>query len=295
MAICLDDVDRPYYRVDLNDCADRTVGSRHPRSIQGIEVRYVAGSKKEAFRPPRLGRRRTDGERSLVCGQDIQNRNRAGWKVGEGGSAGATLGCFVETSTGEVGFLSTNAGIAALNEAMKGDEICRLDVDDDDCDLVIGTLLDFVRVHALPKSSLGVDRDPINHLSIALGVLKPGYNYYANFIPGSALPRVRGEGYPKVGDVVYKFTQELRISRGEIVGIEQCIFIPLGGNMYRFDGVFEIKPDDGSDFDDDGLSGTLVVREGGDALGMVIGVDRTTRNVMRPFPFGGRSMRCAAS
>jgi hypothetical protein len=199
--------------------------------------------------------------------------------IGEGGSAGATLGCFVETSTGEVGFLSTNAGIAALNEAKRGDEICRLDVEDDDPDRVIGTLRDFVPVVALPEKSLGVDRDPINHVSIALGVLKPGYKYYANFIPGSRLPRVRGVGCPKVGDVVYKFTHEPSISRGRIVAIEQCIFIPLGGKMYRFDGVFEIQRDDGSDFDDDGLSGTLVVREGGDALGMIIGVDRTTRNV----------------
>lgn len=206
----------------------------------------------------------------LSPGVGLQNRDE------HGRPAVGTLGCFVQPHWADRPALLTSAvGLRGSGRLRNGDRIVREHGGPLGPDHVIA---DIQRLHlptpSSPRASLAAGNSVMNEYEGAVAVLRPGLEFDRGF--GTRFPELPRllpppEYAPEalLGARVFKVGRS-GVTWGTINVVETTTQVQGADEQYWYDGLFGIAGNGGLPFCERGDNGSLVVREDGAVLGMLV-------------------------
>ena len=215
--------------------------------------------------------------RPYACGLQIENWDddeRKGHHAG-GYLVVGTLGCFARAG-GRVLLVSNNHVVAGENAGKKGQDrvvqpgaIALAAAD------VAGTLDDFEPIVASPAGATPASgKVKYNAMDAGVAALAKGAVWGQAFLPQRQVS-ITGKATPKVGDAVFKVGRTTGLTRGRIVSVSDTVGpIPydLPGAASApcwFAGSFTVEGDGGATFSDHGDSGSAIVTQTGEVVGLL--------------------------
>jgi len=215
--------------------------------------------------------------RPLVCGLQIENWDddeRKGHHAG-GYLVVGTLGCFARAGA-RVLLLSNNHVVAGENAGKKGEDrilqpgALALAAAD-----LAGTLDDFEPVVASPVGATPAGgKVKYNAMDAAVAALAKTAAWEQACLPQRKVS-ITGAATPKVGDAVLKVGRTTGLTRGRIVSVSDTVGpiaydLPGAGSApCWFAGSFTVEGDGGATFSDHGDSGSAVVKQTGEVVGLL--------------------------
>jgi hypothetical protein len=190
-----------------------------------------------------------------------------------------TLGCFVRTGGGRIGFLTASHNLeAGPDKLMAGATIIQSDSIEMSQTRAVGTVRRFVSVQGSPPASSPSQGVVYNTMDVAIADLDAAVEYLPDFPKHYGLPPLGGIATPSHGDEVFKVGGRTGLTRGRIVSVDSVVVLSQYGTEFWMRSVIVIEGMGGRRFGFDGDSGSILARVEGDralAVGMLIGSDRT--------------------
>jgi hypothetical protein len=193
-----------------------------------------------------------------------QKRNRPirpGCSIGHIKITAGTLGCFVVDAGSVLQILSNNHVLANENRAKRGDSIIQAGAFDGGSDPAdrVGSLLHFIR---LKKSAP-------NLVDCAIAAIADGTEYDGKIKGLGAIQGVFA-GLIRNGLTVHKLGRTTGLTRGRITAFElDNVVVNYDLGNLRFDNQIEIEGAGKKSFSDGGDSGSLIVTDDVEALGLL--------------------------
>jgi hypothetical protein len=212
--------------------------------------------------------------RHLVCGLQVQNYDddlREG-TISQGYFIIGSLGCFVRLPSGEEAILSNNHVLAGENRGQRGND--RILQPGDSAFLQpqhIATLHDFVNLTASGHGATpALGNAVLNDLDVAVATLEPGLQYIQGFLSSRNLPQLLAPASPQVGDHVFKVGRTSGLQYGEVVDVGTTVG-PVGYDLGDcwFRQSFTVEGVNGTQFSDQGDSGSAILRTNGEIVGLL--------------------------
>jgi hypothetical protein len=211
--------------------------------------------------------------RGLVCGLQIQNYDddvREG-TIAKGYIVIGTLGCFVRLSGADIAIVSNNHVVAGQNRGVKGtDRILQPGgsvVGSDE----VAVLTDFVALNSSrPGASPAFGTAVLNDVDAGVATLSKGMVYTQSYLPSRGLIAPSGTAIPSVGDKVFKVGRTTGLTRGTITDVATTVG-PIGYDFGPcwFRRSLTIEGDGGTMFSDHGDSGSAIVKDTGEVVGLL--------------------------
>jgi hypothetical protein len=195
--------------------------------------------------------------------QERQRPLLIGSSIGHVRITAGTLGCFVKAGT-DAGprILSNNHVLADENSGSPGDEIIQpghFDGGSAPAD-VVGTLDTFVPL----------DMAGINRVDAALAKLAPGIAFDKTTLTGFGQVKGLADEIHDIGGAVAKVGRTTGVTHGRVTAFElDNVIVGYDIGNLRFDGQIEVEGAGAHPFSRGGDSGSLVVDEGGLAVGLL--------------------------
>lgn len=211
--------------------------------------------------------------RPFHCGFQISNfdddeRQRIARRLKPGFLSVGTLGCFVKTAGSQVALLTNNHVIGGTNRGKQGDKIYQRGSASSDPTMHVADLHEFALLRSSPQGSHPIDGNVIyNDIDAAIAIVNQNAAYRQGYFPLRQLPVFNGISTPKVNETVFKVGRTTGLTKGIITAVHSTvgpIRYDIGGCW--FTDSFEIA---GLDFSDHGDSGSVIVRETGEVLGLL--------------------------
>lgn len=253
---------------------------RIPNEVAGIPVQFT-----DAFsEPDRLAKVPLAAQASFVpeqgqvrplrCGLQIQNftdDERTGI-IARGSIIIGTLGCFVRFDSGAAAILSNNHVVAGENRGERGRDIILQNGSGAlDPAQTAATLADFVDLlpsppGANPQSGTAL----LNEVDAGIATVNEGVLFEPRYLPLRNLVAPSGTASAKVGDRVFKVGRTTGLTRGVVTSVANITGpIPYDPGPCWFRGVIVVETSDGTMFSNHGDSGSAVVRENGEVIGLL--------------------------
>lgn len=212
--------------------------------------------------------------RPLVCGLQIQNFDddvRQG-VVDEGHIIIGTLGCFVRSGDGILGFLSNNHVVAGQNRGQNGqDRILQPGSGAFDNFQQIGTLLDYVPLAPSPAGAKPSKGNVIyNDVDAGAVKLLEGLQFSKGYLASRPVPAPQGIAPAIKGDLVFKVGRTTGLTYGLVEEVATVVGpVPYDPGDCWFRRSIVVEGVNGTTFSDHGDSGSAVVKTTGEVIGLL--------------------------
>jgi len=215
--------------------------------------------------------------RPLVAGLQIENfdddtRQRTAGKLQPGFLIVGTLGCFVKLANGKTAILSNNHVVAAENHGKKNkDQIYQPGSIQANPTLDVAQLTTFKKIVPSPGGlqppAAGVT---LNEIDAGIAVLAAGAAFQQGYLPSRQLVTPHGTARASVGDRVFKVGRTTGLTRGTVTSVATVVGpVPYRDGASWFQSSIEIEGLNGTLFSDHGDSGSAIVRESGEIVGLL--------------------------
>jgi hypothetical protein len=218
-----------------------------------------------------------DRHRPLVCGLQIQNwdddeRRRESGAMRSDYYTLGTLGGFVRLTDGKVAILSNNHVLAGENRGQPGvDRVQQPGGLGVTATHHVATLSNFVPIQPSPHNAQpGLGNVVFNVVDAAVGGLKPRVRFAQKYLTARKVPPPKGTAVAQLNDRVFKVGRTTGLTFGVVTAISATVGrIPYDPGPCWFSRQIEVQGEDGTIFSDSGDSGSLVVRESGEVVGLL--------------------------
>ncbi len=215
--------------------------------------------------------------RPLAAGLQIENfnddsRERAAGTLQPGFLIVGTLGCFVKLTDGRVALLSNNHVVAAENHGINGaDQIYQPGSLTAKPSLDVAELTHFKPI--LPSPAGVVPPSPgivLNDVDAGIALLAHGAAFHQGYLPVRHLVMPHATAAASVGDRVFKVGRTSGLTQGTVTSIATTVGpIPYKDGPSWFQDSIEIEGVNGTQFSDHGDSGSAIVRDNGEIVGLL--------------------------
>lgn len=215
------------------------------------------------------------GRRPLCDGLQIQNFDN---DVRSGVIAGGhiiigTLGCFVTLIDGRAAILSNNHVVAGENHGRRGaDRILQPGSGEFDAAGHVATLTRFQRIHPSVAGAQPANGNvKWNEIDAGVAAIENAIAFDQNFHPTRlGLPVISGVASARVGDRVFKVGRTTGLTRGIVQSVSTIVGpVPYTDGESWFRRSIVIEGLNGTMFSDHGDSGSAIVKETGEAIGLL--------------------------
>src|SRR5437773_471930 len=212
--------------------------------------------------------------RPLACGLQIQNFDqdlRSGI-IQQGKIIIGTLGCFVQLADGSPAIPSNNHVVAGEEAGQRNkDRIFQPGSGTDDPDQLAAILTDFVDIVPSPVGATPQTGDAIfNDVDAGAAKVVDGVAFGQRYLPFHSVPAPNSVASAKVGDRVFKIGRTTGLTRGSVVSVNNITGpVPYDPGPCWFRRTIVIEGLNGTMFSDHGDSGSAIVRENGEVIGLL--------------------------
>lgn len=210
--------------------------------------------------------------RPLVCGLQIENfdQDKRSGEIAQGLITIGTLGCFVRTINGTTAILSNNHVVAGENSGAAGDRIVQPGTGDLQAGDVVASLGQFVVLNPSPANATPAQGNVVfNEVDCGLAELSAGVPFAQDFLRRQ-LPSPSGTASPALGDRVFKVGRTTGLTVGSVKDVHTIVGpIPYQPGLMWFQECFSIEGDSGAIFSDHGDSGSAILRDTGEVVGLL--------------------------
>jgi hypothetical protein len=212
--------------------------------------------------------------RPLVCGLQIQNFDddtRQGI-IGSGFIIVGTLGCFVTRANGNVALLSNNHVVAGHNRGVRGtDRILQAGGGTFVAADQAGVLSDYVALlPSPPGASPALGTAVLNNVDAGIVELGSTNRFTQGYLSSRGRVAPHATASAKVGDSVFKVGRTTGLTHGEVTSIATTVGpVPYDPGPCWFQNSIEIEGVNGTLFSDHGDSGSAIVRDNGEVVGLL--------------------------
>ena len=214
--------------------------------------------------------------RPLFSGLQIQNadydhRSRTSGRLKNGVMTIGTLGCFVKHTEGQISLLSNNHVVAGENGGQRGTDRIAQPGSAAATDSHIAVLREFAQILFSPQgASPRAGNAVLNTVDAGIATLIGGVDFRPGYASHHGLPEVHGAVEAEDGDRVFKVGRTTGLTWGTVASIATTVG-PVGfhsGPAWFRDSI-EVEGEAGVPFSAPGDSGSVVVRESGEIIGLL--------------------------
>ena len=214
--------------------------------------------------------------RPLFSGLQIQNadhdhRSRDGGRLKNGVITIGTLGCFVKRTDGQFSLLSNNHVVAGENGGQRGTDRIAQPGSAVTTDGHIAVLHEFAQILFSPQgASPRTGNAVLNTVDAGIATLLGGVDFRPGYAPHHGLPAVHGAVEAEDGDRVFKVGRTTGLTWGTVASIATTVG-PVGfhSGLAWFRDSIEVEGEAGVPFSAPGDSGSVVIRESGEIIGLL--------------------------
>jgi hypothetical protein len=207
-----------------------------------------------------------------------------------------TLGCFVRTGDGRIGFLTACHNLEdEADTLVAGAAIIQGDSIGMSHTRPVGAVRRFVSLQGSPPAS-SRGRDAIyNTMDVAIADLDADVEYLPDFPKDYGLPPLEGIATPRRDDEVFKVGGRTGLTRGRIVSVDSVVVWGQHDTPFWMRSVIVIEAMGDRRFGFRGDSGAILARMEGDralAVAMLIGSDRAQHHLAFAIAPALEAMEC---
>jgi hypothetical protein len=215
--------------------------------------------------------------RPLVAGLQIENfddddRRRVAGTLKPGFLIVGTLGCFVKLSNGDIALLSNNHVVAAENHGINGsDQIYQPGSLSSNPALEVSQLASFKPIMPSPAGTMPPSPGVVwNDIDAGVAKLTAAISFHQGYLSVRGLVKPHAMAAAKLGDSVFKVGRTTGLTRGTVTSVATVVGpIPYRDGPSWFRDSFEIEGINGTQFSDHGDSGSAIVRDNGEIVGLL--------------------------